>query len=136
VPQSANWYSHGINAFSHFKWTACPEQEDIMEVLALLIAIVALVISIMAFQRTGGGMRDLRRQIEDLTEKSEHATKGARDMTADALSRLETFIRGQQKPSPSQQEPLENELPTTQQASPPTEQEKPKDEPPTTEQKP
>ncbi|MFZ1745640.1 MAG: hypothetical protein WAU17_06950, partial [Nitrospirales bacterium] len=100
------------------------------------IAIVALVIAIMAFKRTGGGMRDLRRQIEDLTEKSEQATKGARDMTADALSRLETFIRGQQKPSPAQQEPLEGEPPTTQQTSPPTEPEKPKDEPPTTEQKP
>lgn len=88
-----------------------------MELLTLLIAIVALVIAILAFQRTGGGMRDLRRQIEELSEKSEHATKGARDMTADALNRLETFIRGQQK-------------------HPPTEQENPKDEPPTTEQKP
>lgn len=107
-----------------------------MEVLALLIAIVALVIAIMAFQRTGGGMRDLRRQIEDLTEKSEQATKGARDMTADALSRLETFIRGQQKPSPAQQDPLKDEPQTTQQAPPPTEPEQPKDEPPTTEQKP
>ena len=106
-----------------------------MEVLALLIAIVALVIAILAFQRTGG-IHDLRRQMEDLTEKSEHATKGARDMTADALSRLEAFIRGQQKPSPAQQEPLEDEPPTTQQASPPTEPEKPKDDPPTTEQKP
>ncbi|GJL57970.1 MAG: hypothetical protein NPIRA03_08270 [Nitrospirales bacterium] len=105
-----------------------------MEVLALLIAIAALVIAIMAFKRTGGGMRDLRRQIEDLTEKSEHATKGARDMTADALSRLETFIRGQQKPGPSQQVPLEDKLPTTQQTSPPTESEKPLDEPPTTQQ--
>ena len=107
-----------------------------MEVLALLIAIVALVIAIMAFQRTGGGMRDLRRQIDDLTEKPEQATKGARDMTADALSRLETFIRGQQKPSPAQQKPLEDEPPATQQTSPPTEPEKQKDEPPTTEQKP
>ncbi len=106
-----------------------------MEVLTLLIAIVALVIAILAFQRTGG-IHDLRRQMEDLTEKSEHATKGARDMTADALSRLETFIRGQQKPSPTQQEPLEDTLPTTEQTSPPTEQESPKDEPPTTEQKP
>ena len=107
-----------------------------MEVLALLIAIVALVIAIMAFQRTGGGMRDLRRQIEDLTEKSEQATKGARDMTADALSRLETFIRGQQKPSPAQQETLKDEPPTTQQTPPPAEPEQPKDEPPTTEPKP
>ncbi len=107
-----------------------------MEVLALLIAIAALVIAIMAFKRTGGGMRDLRRQIEDLTEKSEHATKGARDMTADALSRLETFIRGQQKPSPSQQESLEDKPPTVEPISAPTEQERRRDEPPSTEQKP
>ncbi len=107
-----------------------------MEVLTLLIAIVALVIAILAFQRTGGGMRDLRRRIEELTEKSEHATKGARDMTADALSRLETFIRGQQKPFPTQQEPLEDTPPTTGQSSPRMEQESPKDEPPTIEQKP
>ncbi|WNM62923.1 hypothetical protein [Candidatus Nitrospira neomarina] len=105
-----------------------------MEILTLVIAIAALVIAIMAFQRTGGGMRDLRRRIEDLTEKSEHATKGARDMTADALSRLETFIRGQQKPSPVQQELLEDEPPSTQQTFPPTEPEKPLDEPPTTQQ--
>jgi hypothetical protein len=106
-----------------------------MEVLTLLIAIGALVIAILAFQRTGG-IHDLRRQMEDLTEKSEHATKGARDMTADALSRLETFIRGQQKPSPTQQESLEDKSSTTEQTTPPTEQENPKDEPPTTEQKP
>ncbi|GJL67597.1 MAG: hypothetical protein NPIRA06_02320 [Nitrospirales bacterium] len=105
-----------------------------MEVLTLLIAIVALVIAILAFQRTGGGIRDLRRQMEDLSEKSEHATKGARDMTADALSRLETFIRGQQKPAPSQQEPLEDQLPATPQTFPSTEQEKPIVVPPTTQQ--
>ncbi|WP_342347728.1 hypothetical protein [uncultured Nitrospira sp.] len=107
-----------------------------MEVVTLLIAVVALVIAILAFQRTGGGIRDLRRQIEDLSEKSEHATKGARDLTADALSRLETFIRGQQKPTPTEQEPLEGSPPTTEQTSPPTEQERPKTEPPTPEQKP
>ncbi|MCA9499494.1 MAG: hypothetical protein MRJ67_16950 [Nitrospirales bacterium] len=107
-----------------------------MELMTLLIAILALVIAILAFQRTGGGMRDLRRQIEELTEKSEHATKGARDMTADALSRLETFIRGQQKPSPIPQESLKDTPPTTVQTSPPQEQEGPKDDPPITESKP
>lgn len=106
-----------------------------MEIVTLLIAVVALVIAILAFQRTGG-IHDLRRQIEDLSEKSEHATKGARDMTADALSRLETFIRGQQKPSPTEQEPWEADPPTTEQNPPPIEQEPPKDEPPITEQKP
>jgi len=83
-----------------------------MEVLTLLIAVVALVIATLAFQRTGG-IHDLRRQMEELTEKSEHATKGARDKTADALNRLETFIRGQQKPSSTNQENPEDNPPTT-----------------------
>ncbi|MEJ2232121.1 MAG: hypothetical protein P8X46_13190 [Nitrospirales bacterium] len=51
--------------------------------------------------------------MEDLTEKSEQATKGARDKTADALNRLETFIRGQQKPSSTDQETPEDNPPTT-----------------------
>jgi len=74
-----------------------------MDVFTLFIAIVALVIAILAFQRTGG-INDLRQQMEDLSAKSEYATKGARDMTADALSRLETGIRGQQKPSAPEEE--------------------------------
>jgi hypothetical protein len=41
--------------------------EDIMDVLTLLIALVALVIAILAFQRTGG-IYQLRRQMEDLSE--------------------------------------------------------------------
>jgi hypothetical protein len=83
-----------------------------MDVLTLLIALVALVIAILAFQRTGG-IYQLRRQMDDLSEKSEHATKGARDMTADALSRLESFIRGQQKPSASDQGTPEEKPPFT-----------------------
>ena len=75
-----------------------------MDVLTLLVAIVALVVAIMAFQRTGG-IHDLRQQMDDLSSKSEHAAKGARDMTADALSRLETFIRGHQPPSSAEEEP-------------------------------
>jgi hypothetical protein len=82
-----------------------------MDVLTLLIAVVALVIAILAYQRTGGTY-DLRRQMDDLSEKTECATKGIREMTADALSRLETLIRGQQKSS-SNQEPPEEKPPTT-----------------------
>jgi len=92
-----------------------------MDVFTLLVAIVALVIAIMAFQRTGG-IHDLRRQMDDLSSKSEHAAKGARDMTADALSRLETFIRGQQAPSsPEEEPPIETPTPT----QPPTREDKP-----------
>ena len=88
-----------------------------MDVFTLLVAIVALVIAIMAFQRTGG-IHDLRHQMEDLSTKSDQAAKGARDMTADALGRLETFIRGQQKASSE-----EEEHPSTPQ--PPTTEDKP-----------
>lgn len=83
-----------------------------MDILTLLIAIMALSIAIMAFQRTGG-IQDLRKQMEDLSSKSDQATKGARDMTADALSRLETFIRGQQKPSSEEEGPSKSQPPTT-----------------------
>jgi hypothetical protein len=106
-----------------------------MDVLTLLIAIVALVIAILAFERTGG-IHDLRQQMEDLTEKSEHATKGARDLTADALSRLEIFIRGQQKPSPKPQDPLEDLCPPTDPISPPPIPESTPEETRNTEQKP
>ncbi|RMH36949.1 MAG: hypothetical protein D6690_04700 [Nitrospirae bacterium] len=61
-----------------------------MEVLTLLIAVAALVIAVLAFQRTGG-IEDLRRQMEDISSKS------ARETVADALDRLENLIRGQQK---------------------------------------
>lgn len=79
-----------------------------MEFVNFVIALAALIIAVLAFKRTGG-MQDLRKQMEDLSEKSEHTTKTARDMTADALARLESFIRGQDKaPSPEKDEPPSN----------------------------
>jgi hypothetical protein len=83
-----------------------------MDIFTLLVAIVALVVASMAFQRTGG-IYELRRQMEDLSNKSENAAKGARDMTADALGRLETFIRGQKTPSPGEEEPSTSQPPTS-----------------------
>lgn len=84
-----------------------------MEVVTLLIAVVALVIAVLAHQRTGS-TEDLRRQMQDLSEKTESATKGIREMTADALNRLETIIRGEQKPPPTHPKPPdENENPPT-----------------------
>jgi hypothetical protein len=69
-----------------------------MEVVTLIIAVVALVIAVMAFMRTGG-MQDLRRQLETVSAK----TETARDRTADILDRLEHLIRGKEKP-PSERE--------------------------------
>jgi hypothetical protein len=63
-----------------------------MEAVTLLIAVVALVLAIMAFIRTGG-MGDVRRQLDTVT----HKTESARDRTADVLDRLEHLIRGKEK---------------------------------------
>ena len=79
-----------------------------MEVTTLIIAVIALVIAILAFQRTGG-IQDLRRQMDDITSKSEQATKGARESAADVLNRLESFIRGQSK---TESQPLDSPEPT------------------------
>ncbi|MFQ5520397.1 MAG: hypothetical protein ACE5FK_03265 [Candidatus Methylomirabilia bacterium] len=64
-----------------------------MEAITLIIALVALVIGILAFVRAGG-IQDLRRQGEGIGAK----TETARDMTADALDRLERLIRGRERP--------------------------------------
>jgi cell division protein FtsL len=76
-----------------------------MEAITLLIAVVALVISILAYQRTGG-LTELRRQLESKTSsvdlKKEIDTLAAmadalREKTADALDRMEKFIRKTEK---------------------------------------
>ena len=82
-----------------------------MEVLTLLIAVAALVIAVMAFQRTGG-MQDVRRQMEDIS------TKRARETVADALDRLENLIRGQQqKEHAEQREKAPSSSPTPESSS-------------------
>jgi predicted Holliday junction resolvase-like endonuclease len=76
-----------------------------MEAITLLIAVVALVLSILAYQRTGG-TAGLKRQIESksssLDLKSEMDSLVAmadalREKTADALDRLEKVIRKTEK---------------------------------------
>jgi len=76
-----------------------------MEAITLLIAVVALIISILAYQRTGG-TADLKRQLEsatssiDLKKQAEALvamTDSLRDKTADALDRLEKVIRKTEK---------------------------------------
>jgi hypothetical protein len=76
-----------------------------MEGITLLIAVVALVISILAYQRTGG-TAELKRKIEsayppeDLKRQMDAIvvlTNSLRDKTADALDRLEKVIRKTEK---------------------------------------
>jgi hypothetical protein len=66
-----------------------------MDVLALIIAVVALGFAVAAFRRTGGGP-ELRRQVQGLSP----ATDAVRDRTADALNRLEQLVRGKERPKP------------------------------------
>jgi uncharacterized protein YoxC len=72
-----------------------------MEGITLLIAVVALIISILAYQRAGG-IADLKRQIESVTSSVDlkkqvdglkTATDSLREKTADALERLEKSLR-------------------------------------------
>jgi cell division protein FtsL len=76
-----------------------------MEGITLLIAVVALVLSILAYQRTGG-TADLKRQIDSTTpsgdlkkqvEALSAIVDSLRDKTADALDRLEKTIRKTEK---------------------------------------
>jgi hypothetical protein len=60
--------------------------------LALLISIAALVIAMMAYQRTGADLK-LRERVESL----QHALDNARQETANALDRLEELVRGSQE---------------------------------------
>ena len=76
-----------------------------MEAITLLIAVVALIISILAYQRTGG-TADLKRQIESRTSSFDlkkemdalvAMTDSLREKTADALDRLEKVVRKTEK---------------------------------------
>jgi hypothetical protein len=76
-----------------------------MEAITLLIAVVALILAILAYQRTGG-TAELKRQIEgaasspDLKKQIDALlamTDSLREKTADALDRLEKAIRKTEK---------------------------------------
>lgn len=80
---------------------------SLVEVLTLFIAVLALVIAVIAYMRTGG-IQDLRRQVDSLGS----ATESVRERTADVFSRVERLIRGREKSSQEQQkEGEENEHP-------------------------
>ena len=65
-----------------------------MEFITFVIAVSALLIAGIAFQRTGG-IEELKRQVE----ASKFRTDGMRDRTADVLDRLERVVRGKKKSS-------------------------------------
>jgi hypothetical protein len=72
-----------------------------MEAITFLIAVAALILSILAYRRTGG-TAELRRRIESKTSSVDLKKEmdalmamadGFREKTADALDRLEKVLR-------------------------------------------
>ena len=96
-------------------------KENEIKTLTLGIALIALVITIAAFYRTGG-TRSLRQQVERIGARTEDAAKFTRETTADAFERMEKLLRGKQE-SPSETEKVSSGAGN---ASPETEKDPPK----------
>jgi len=62
--------------------------------LTLLISIAALVLAYKAYTRSGGNIEELRSNIHDLGL----STEKVRQMTADALAKMEKSLRGKEHP--------------------------------------
>ncbi len=63
-----------------------------MEFITFVIAVAALLIAGVAFQRTGG-IQELKRQVENRKFK----TDSVRHRTADVLDKLEGVVRGKKR---------------------------------------
>jgi hypothetical protein len=76
-----------------------------MDVLALLIALIALALAFLAYQKVGG-LGDLKKHTEGLTQIGDaiiKATNSLREKTADVLDKLEAGLRAREagtKPEP------------------------------------
>jgi len=57
-----------------------------MGFLTFLVAVAAIAIAILAYQRAGGSKADLERQLDSLKQK-----------TADTLAKMEKSLRGEEK---------------------------------------
>jgi hypothetical protein len=69
-----------------------------MGTLALIIAIIALFLAFMAYQKVGG-LGDLKKQTEVLTQIGDaiiKATNSLREKTADVLDKLEAGLRAKE----------------------------------------
>lgn len=69
-----------------------------MEILALILSIIALIFSILAYQKAGG-VADLKKQTEVLSNLGESivkATDSLRDKTADIFEKIETAVRSKE----------------------------------------
>ncbi|NIS60856.1 MAG: hypothetical protein GTO13_09195 [Proteobacteria bacterium] len=99
-----------------------------MLVITLIIAIIALLISILAYRRTGGA-QELKKTVDSLSstmeslkdrtgdslreqvEKLTSVTESVKDKTADAIDRLEKGLRGRPRGKTPERKPPE-EKPT------------------------
>ncbi|UCD70961.1 MAG: hypothetical protein JSW70_08140 [Syntrophobacterales bacterium] len=99
-----------------------------MLVVTFIIAIIALIISILAYQRTGG-TREMRKTVDSLSSTMESlkgraevglkeqietlssVTESLRDRTADAIDRLEKILRGKLEEKPPEEKPSEEKPP-------------------------
>jgi len=93
-----------------------------MLVAAFIIAIVALIISVLAYQRTGGA-KELKKTVDSLSSTMEtlkdragvglkeqmetltSVTESLKDKTADAIDRLEKALRGKPEEKPPKGKP-------------------------------
>jgi len=93
-----------------------------MLTVTFIIAIVALIISILAYQRAGGA-KELKKTVDSLTssmeslkdraggglkEQVEHLTsltESLKEKTADAIDRVEKAVRGRPEKKPSGEKP-------------------------------
>lgn len=99
-----------------------------MLAVTVIIAIIALLISILAYRRAGGA-KELKKTVnslsssmesikdragEELKERVEHltsVTETLKDKTADAIDRLEKAVRGRPEEKPSEEKAPEGEPP-------------------------
>jgi hypothetical protein len=80
-----------------------------MDVLALIIAIIALFMAYMALQKVGG-LGDLKKQTEVLTQIGDaiiKATNSLREKTADVLDKLEAGLRSKEAKAGTKKETKE-----------------------------
>lgn len=93
-----------------------------MLVAAFIIAVIALIISILAYQRTGG-TRELKKTVDTLSSAMEtlkdragaglkeqiealtSVTASLRDKTTDAIDRMEKGLRGKPEKKPRTRKP-------------------------------
>lgn len=100
-----------------------------MLIVTFIISVVALIISILAYQRTGGA-KELKKTVDSLSstmeslkdrtgdslrdqiEKLTSVTESLRDRSANAIDRLESAIRGKEEEKAKEKKPPEEKPPT------------------------